>query len=34
MRSVNTVVIPELSENLIIQSIRTAHEDILQRETA
>ena len=34
MRSVNTVVIPELSEELIIQSIKTAHEDTLQRETA
>ena len=34
MRSVNTVVIPELSEELIIQSIKTAHEETLQKETA
>ena len=34
MRSVNTVVIPELSEELIIQSIKTAHEETMQRETA
>ena len=34
MRSVNKIVIPELSEKLIIESIRTAHEEILQKQTA
>jgi len=34
MRSVNTVVIPEYSEELIFNSIRDAHEDFLEKETA
>lgn len=34
MRSVNQIVLPELSSELILQSIRTAHEETLQKEVA